>query len=59
MASSPPLDEFARIARFFAPLAAPGGLKLLDDAALLAGPAGLQYVLTADAIVEGDRKSVV
>ena len=53
MASSPPLDEFARIARFFAPLAAPGGLKLLDDAALLAGPAGFQYVLTADAIVEG------
>lgn len=53
MASSPPLDEFARIARFFTPLAAPGGLKLLDDVALLAGPAGLQYVLTADAIVEG------
>lgn len=47
------LDEFARIARFFAPLAAPGALGLLDDVALLDGPGGDQYVLTADAIVEG------
>ena len=48
-----PLGEFARIARFFAPLALPGGLKLRDDVALIAGPRGEQYVLKTDAIVEG------
>lgn len=48
-----PLDEFARIARFFAPLALPGGLKLRDDVALIEGRRGEQYVLKADAIVEG------
>lgn len=48
-----PLGEFERIARFFAPLAAPGGLGLLDDAALIPGPPGEQYLLTTDAIVEG------
>lgn len=48
-----PLGEFARIARFFAPLALPGGLKLRDDVALIAGRRGEQYVLKADAIVEG------
>jgi len=47
------LDEFERIARFFAPLAAPGGLNLADDAALIPGPAGRDYVLTADAMIEG------
>lgn len=47
------LDEFERIARFFAPLAGPGGLGLRDDVALVDGPPGEQYVLTADAIVEG------
>jgi thiamine-monophosphate kinase len=47
------LDEFARIARFFAPLAAPGGLGLKDDVALIDGPNGTQYVLKTDAIVEG------
>lgn len=47
------LDEFERIRRFFAPLAAPGALGLRDDAALIDGPDGQQYVLTADAIVEG------
>ncbi len=47
------LDEFARIARFFAPLAAPGALELKDDVALIAGPPGEQYVLKTDAIVEG------
>jgi thiamine-monophosphate kinase len=47
------LGEFERIARFFAPLAAPGALGLKDDAALIDGPDGQQYVLTADAIVEG------
>jgi thiamine-monophosphate kinase len=48
-----PLGEFERIRRFFAPLAAPGALGLRDDAALIDGPDGQQYVLTADAIVEG------
>ena len=47
------LDEFGRIARFFAPLAGPGALGLRDDVALIDGPAGTQYVLTTDAIVEG------
>jgi len=47
------LDEFERIRRFFAPLAAPGALGLRDDAALIDGPDGQHYVLTADAIVEG------
>jgi thiamine-monophosphate kinase len=47
------LDEFQRIARFFAPLAGPGALGLKDDVALIDGPAGTQYVLTTDAIVEG------
>jgi len=51
--ATPPLDEFARIARFFAPLAAPEGLGLLDDVALIPGPPGEQYVLKTDAIVEG------
>jgi thiamine-monophosphate kinase len=48
-----PLGEFERIARFFAPLAAPGALGLGDDVALIDGPPGEQYVLTTDAIVEG------
>jgi thiamine-monophosphate kinase len=47
------LGEFERIARYFAPLAAPGGLGLLDDVALIDGPPGQQYVLKTDAIVEG------
>jgi thiamine-monophosphate kinase len=48
-----PLGEFERIRRFFAPLAGPGGLGLLDDAALIECPAGQQLVVTTDAIVEG------
>jgi thiamine-monophosphate kinase len=47
------LDEFARIARFFAPLAGPGALGLLDDAALVDAPPGRQLVVTADALVAG------
>jgi len=53
VAPNRPLDEFERIARFFAPLAAPGGLRLLDDVGLIPGAAGEQYVLKTDAIVEG------
>src|SRR6516225_12363569 len=45
--------EFQRIRRFFAPLAGPGGLELLDDAALVQCRAGQHLVLTADAIVAG------
>ena len=52
-ASEEPVDEFERIQRFFAPLAAPGGLGLLDDGALVDCRAGRQLVVTADAIVEG------
>ena len=45
--------EFERIARFFAPLAGPGELGLLDDAALVECRAGRQLVVTADALVAG------
>jgi thiamine-monophosphate kinase len=51
--AAPALTEFERIARFFAPLAAPGALGLADDVALIDGPPGEQYVLQTDAIVEG------
>jgi thiamine-monophosphate kinase len=47
------LGEFERIRRFFAPLAGPGGLGLLDDAALVDCKAGHRLVITADAIVAG------
>jgi thiamine-monophosphate kinase len=47
------LGEFERIRRFYAPLAGPGGLGLLDDAALVDCRGGRQLVVTADAIVEG------
>src|SRR5882724_6982834 len=53
VAAAPHLGEFERIARFFAPLAGPGALGLLDDVALIDGPPGQQLVLTTDAIVEG------
>src|SRR5690348_14820261 len=51
--TTPPLGEFERIARFFAPLAGPGALNLTDDVALIDGPAGGQYALTTDTIIEG------
>jgi thiamine-monophosphate kinase len=47
------LGEFERIRRFFAPLAGPGGLRLLDDAGLVDCRAGRRLVVTADAIVAG------
>ena len=47
------LGEFERIRRFFAPLAGPGGLGLVDDAALLDCTPGKHLVVTADAIVAG------
>jgi thiamine-monophosphate kinase len=46
--------EFEFIARRLRPLAsAPGALALLDDAALLEPPPGMQLVLTKDAMVAG------
>jgi thiamine-monophosphate kinase len=45
--------EFERIRRFFAPLAGPGGLGLVDDAALIDCAPGKRLVVTADAIVAG------
>ncbi|GJD47378.1 Thiamine-monophosphate kinase [Methylobacterium crusticola] len=47
----PTEDEL--IARYFAPLAGPGGLALRDDAALLAPRPGHDLVLTTDAVVAG------
>jgi thiamine-monophosphate kinase len=51
--TSEAVGEFERIRRFFAPLAGPGGLGLLDDAALVDSRAGYRLVTTADAIVAG------
>jgi len=55
MPPSPPLGEFARIERYFKPLAAgmPGALGLSDDAAVFEVPPGLQLVVTTDAMVAG------
>jgi thiamine-monophosphate kinase len=52
-ASAKELGEFERISRYFAPLAAPGGLGLRDDAALIDCRAGYRLVMTADAMVAG------
>jgi len=47
-------NEFALIARLFAPLATlPGAFGLTDDAATIAVPRGHELVVTTDAIVEG------
>ena len=43
--------EFGLIARHFRPLAAPGALDLLDDAAIVTPPPGRELVLTTDTIV--------
>lgn len=45
--------EFELIARYFAPIAGPGGLSLLDDAGLLRPGRGYEVVITADALVAG------
>ncbi|RYB02447.1 thiamine-phosphate kinase [Lichenibacterium ramalinae] len=49
----PPLDEDSLIARFFAPIAGPGGLGLKDDAAVVVPPPGQDLVVTVDALVAG------
>ncbi len=46
-------EEFARIDRHFRPLAGPGALGLMDDAAVFAPPAGREIVVAADAMVAG------
>ncbi len=51
MSSRPSEDDL--IAHYFAPLAAPAGLGLRDDAALLTPPPGREMVLTTDALVAG------
>lgn len=45
--------EFELIARYFAPMAGPAGLGLLDDAALLRPGRGYEVVVTVDALVAG------
>lgn len=46
-------SEFALIARYLAPWAAPGAFGLLDDAAVLAPASGHDLVLTKDMLVAG------
>jgi thiamine-monophosphate kinase len=52
-AMSEPPGEFRLIARHFRPLAGPGALDLLDDAAVFAPPPGRELVVAADAMVAG------
>jgi thiamine-monophosphate kinase len=47
------MDEFTIIERFFAPLAGEGAFGLQDDAGVIATPAGMDLVVTTDAIGEG------
>lgn len=47
------LNEFELIAKYLAPIAAPGALGLVDDAAFLTPPPGCDLVLTKDALVAG------
>ncbi len=49
------MAERARIAKFFAPLAAAeaGSFELTDDAALLTPPLGKSLVITTDSVIEG------
>jgi thiamine-monophosphate kinase len=51
MSDRPSEDDL--IARYFAPLAGPGGLALRDDAALIAPPPECEIVVTVDGLVAG------
>jgi thiamine-monophosphate kinase len=53
--AGPDLDEFALIAKLFAPLAAraPGALGLLDDAAVIPARPGEDLIITKDVLVAG------
>ncbi len=53
MNSKPCPSEDEIIANFFAPLAGPAGLGLVDDAALLSVPADHELVLTTDMLTSG------
>ncbi|MBX5455235.1 MAG: thiamine-phosphate kinase [Acidobacteriia bacterium] len=53
MSAAPLPAEFVRIARYFAPLAGPGGLALADDAALLRPRSGHELLLSLDTLVAG------
>ena len=53
MSAAPLPTEFALIARYFRPLAGPGGLALADDAALLRPRSGYELVLSLDTLVAG------
>lgn len=48
------MAERARIARYFAPLAAgeSGSFTLMDDAAMLTPPPGQQLIITSDSVIE-------
>jgi thiamine-monophosphate kinase len=45
--------EFGLIARHFRPLAGQGAMELVDDAAVIAPPAGRELVLSVDAMIGG------
>ena len=53
MSGTPLPAEFGLIARHFRPLAGPGSLNLMDDAAVVMPPPGRELVLTTDTIVAG------
>lgn len=53
MSNSTRPGEFELIARYFAPIAGPGGLGLVDDAGLLRPARGYEIVVTTDALVAG------
>ena len=52
---TPPIGEFALIARYFAPLSrdVPGAYDLTDDAAWVRSEPGLDWVVKTDAVVAG------
>ena len=53
------MNEFDFIATYLAPLAGPGGLGLIDDAAILTPNAGKDLILTKDSMVEGIHLSLI